>query len=101
MALSEPGQVKGAVKAAEAAVRTYDRERDQARAEADARPWLVVHAPFRGPGGRQFAAGRTHVDPAHVEELQAWAAKVEEGAKGRSLRSLGHAIWPAFSVEAD
>ena len=96
---SEPGQVEGAVKAAASAIRTYDRERQQAMAEQAAKVKVRVFA-TAGPA-RRYSPGLYSLSPEELEELRQWAAKVEEGAKGRSLGSLGHAIWPAFSVEAD
>ncbi len=98
---SQSSTVEAAVRAAETAIGTHDREHVQARAEADARPWLVVHVPFRGPGGRQFAAGRSRVDPELVTQLREWAVKVESNARGKSLASIGYPTWPVFSVEAD
>ena len=96
---SEPGQVEGAVKAAEAAVRTYDRERELAREEKAGKVKVRVLA-TAGPG-RRYSPGTYRLTAEELAELEEWAVKVVEGARGRSLGSLGHAIWPAFSVETD
>ncbi len=78
----------------------HDAQQRTAAVEAQGQPVLRVVVPFRGPGGRTFAAGRTQATPELVEELQAWAERVESRAQGRTLGSMGYPTWPVFTVES-